>query len=177
MPHIPYVPADLREPEGIVGRIRARRGGKLLNLDRMLLHSPNFAQGWNSLLGATRSELSLAPQLRELTICAVGVLNAAEYEVQQHTPPYLEAGGTSAKLQAIRNIGAALNNTTLFDQTERAALQLAVAMTRRLSVPATLMQQLRALLGSDQLVVELVGVVAVYNMVSRFLVALDVGLE
>ena len=177
MPKLPYVPSDLSEPEAIVSRIRARRSGRLLNLDRMLLHSPNFAQGWNSLLGATRSELTLAPQLRELVICAVGILNGAEYEVQQHTPPYLDAGGTLVKLTALRDVNAVLSDAALFNDTERAALQLTLAMTRQVTVPAGLMTQLRTLLGSDQLVVELVGVVAVYNMVSRFLVALDVGLE
>jgi len=42
-----YVPDDARAgPREIVDAIRARRaGGKLLNLDRMLLNSPPFAQG------------------------------------------------------------------------------------------------------------------------------------
>ena len=48
MPRIPYQPADLTEPVDIVSAIRARRGGSLLNLDRMLLHSPAYAKGWNS---------------------------------------------------------------------------------------------------------------------------------
>ncbi|MBE9487195.1 MAG: hypothetical protein IMY82_08515 [Chloroflexi bacterium] len=43
---IPYLPQDISEPREQVGTIRARLHGKLLNLDRMLLHSPPFAQGF-----------------------------------------------------------------------------------------------------------------------------------
>jgi len=47
MPHVPYLPADLAEPKDIVDSVRARRGGHLTHLDRMLLHSPQLAAGWN----------------------------------------------------------------------------------------------------------------------------------
>ena len=36
MPRIAYTPADLEQPADLVDAIRNRRGGKLLNLDRML---------------------------------------------------------------------------------------------------------------------------------------------
>jgi alkylhydroperoxidase family enzyme len=177
MSAIPYVSADLREPAAIVEAIRARRGGRLLHLDRMLLHSPSFARGWNSLLGATRSELALPAALRELCICAVGMHNGAEYEVQQHSPPFLAAGGSMDQLQALRSLDGAVGDARLFSPLERAALRLCQAMSREVRVPATLIGELRQLLGSDALLVELVGVIATYNMVSRFLVALDVDLE
>lgn len=177
MSAIPYVPADLHQPAAIVEAIRARRNGRLLNLDRMLLHSPNFARGWNSLLGAVRSELSLPAGLRELCICAVGVLNGAEYELQQHSPAFLAAGGTAAQLQALRGIEGAPGNTQLFSALERSALRLCHAMSRDVRVPPALLGELRTALGSDAMLVELVGVIATYNMVSRFLVALEVDLE
>jgi len=177
MSAIPYVPADLHQPAAIVEAIRARRGGRLLNLDRILLHSPNFARGWNTLLGATRSELILPADLRELCICAVGALNGAEYELQQHSPPFLAAGGTALQLQALRDIEGAIGNAQLFSALERGALRLCLAMSRAVQVPPALISELRAALGSDPLLVELVGVIATYNMVSRFLVALEVDLE
>lgn len=64
MARIAYQPADLNEPAELVAAIRARRGGRLLNLDRMLLHSPPLAAGWNAHLRAVRSELALEPRLR-----------------------------------------------------------------------------------------------------------------
>lgn len=46
-------------------------------------------------------------------------------------------------------------------------------MTKNIEVPRDLMQALQIALG-DQALVELVGVISGYNMVSRFLVALDI---
>jgi alkylhydroperoxidase family enzyme len=47
-------------------------------------------------------------------------------------------------------------------------------MTRYIHVDQRLMRKLDAILGHQQ-VVELVGVISAYNMVSRFLVALDIS--
>jgi alkylhydroperoxidase family enzyme len=149
----------------------------LLNLDRMLLHSPAFAAGWNELLGAVRTRLVLPSRLRELAICAVGNLNRAPYEIQQHALPFREAGGTDSQLVALADCANALRDTTLFNSAERAVLALTVAMTRDVAVAPVLLTDLKRHLGDDQQVVELVGVIATYNMVSRFLVALGVEPE
>ena len=177
MPHIPYVPGDLAEPAEIVHAIRARRGGELLNLDRMLLHSPPFAAGWNRFLGVVRSELSLAPRLRELAICAIGHLNGAPYEVHQHAEPFLAAGGTPDQLAALADPLIAASDVERFDAVERLVLQMAIAITRDVAAPPALLSAARSALGSDQQLVELVGVIATYNMVSHFLVALDIEPE
>ncbi|MBU6382270.1 MAG: carboxymuconolactone decarboxylase family protein [Betaproteobacteria bacterium] len=170
MPYIPYLPEDLAEPAAVVDAIRKRRGGDLLHLDRMLLHSPPFAQGWNLFLGAVRNDLSLSPKLRELAMCAVAVLNRADYEFVQHAPLYLQAGATQDQVQALRDPIAAIDDASHFDELERCALAVIVAMTRDVVVGEALMQALRAHL-SDREVIELCGVTAAYNMVSRFLVA------
>src|SRR5438105_3041649 len=53
---IPYLSDDQVGPPDLVTAIKSRRsGGKLLNLDRMLLHSPNFAKGWNGMFAAIRN--------------------------------------------------------------------------------------------------------------------------
>ncbi len=175
MPRIPY--RDDRDPAiaELVAAIRARRGGKLLNLDRMLLHSPPFARGWNALLRAVRRELELSPRIRELAICAVARLNRAEYEWQQHAPAFLAAGGRRDQLDALEDVDAACSDA-LFDEAERAALALTVEMTRTVAVGAETFARARALFPERELV-ELVGTIATYNMVSRFLVALDVTQE
>jgi len=81
MPRIPYIPIDLAEPRELVDAVRARRGGKLSHLDRLLLHSPQLTAGWNTFLGGIRKRLSLSPRLREIAMCSVAVLNGAEYLV------------------------------------------------------------------------------------------------
>jgi alkylhydroperoxidase family enzyme len=177
MPRVPYVPIDLEEPRELVAAIRARRGGQLSHLDRLLLHSPQLASGWNTFLGAVRMRLSLPPRLRELAICSVAVLNGAEYEFFHHAPEFLKAGGTQAQVNAMHDVESAAGNLKLFDDAERAALSMSLEMTRSVTVNEETFAKALKALGSQQHVIELIAVIAAYNMVSRFLVALDVEPE
>ena len=177
MARIPYQPHDLEEPAPLLAAIRQRRGGRLINLDRMLLHSPSYAAGWNGFMGAVRSDLELSPKLRELAMCGVAVLNGAEYEYRHHAPLFLEAGGTQVQLEALRDLEQAAEDTALFDPQERAAIRLTLEMTRNVRVSDATFVAVRTALPDDRQVVELVGVIAAYNMVSRFLVALEIDPE
>jgi alkylhydroperoxidase family enzyme len=179
MSRIPYVPdhPGAGGDSELVARIRARRGGRLLNLDRMLLNSPPFAHGWNAHLGAVRGELTLAPRLRELAICAVAMLNGAEYEFVHHAPELLRAGATPAQVEALRTLSSGLDLPDVFDATELSVLRLTLEMTRRVAVTDATFESIQSQLGDARQVVELVGVIATYNMVSRFLVALGVEPE
>ena len=176
-PRIPAVPDAQLGPNEVVDAIRKRRGGTLLNLDRMLLNSPAFAVGWNGFLGAVRTSLTLDAKLRELAICAVAVLNRADYELLQHAPEWLAAGGTQAQLERLDDYDAALQDAVLFSEVERAVLQLTLEMTRNVQVTNACFTRVQQALGSAQAQVELVGVIAAYNMVSRFLEALQVPPE
>jgi alkylhydroperoxidase family enzyme len=173
---IPYQPNDLATPVELVAAIRHRRGGEFLNLDRMLLHSVPLATGWNALLKEVRENLTLDPMLRELAMCGVAVLNGAEYEFIQHAPVFLRAGGTQRQLDALRLIGTANFNPDVFDSLQREAAELTLQMTRTIEVDDSLMQSLQSRMG-NQALVELVGTIAAYNMVSRFLLALKVTPE
>lgn len=176
MPRLPYKPSDVAEPADVVAAIRARRGGRLLHLDRMLLYSPAFARGWNALLGEVRGGLSLPAKLRELAICTVAVLSEAAYEFHHHAPLLLRAGGTPAQVDALRQLGADAPAAGPFDATELAVVRFTHQLTRKARIDDAAFAAVRAVLPDEQ-VVELVGVVAAYNMVSRFLVALDIQPE
>lgn len=176
MPRIPYVPADPDAPAELVAAIRARRGGALLNLDRMLLHSPPLARGWNALLGAIRGELSLDPRLRELAICAVAVLTGSAYELHHHAPELVRAGGTEAQVEALRGGAAADGAAGPFDATERAVLRLARELTQGGSAADATLAAVRERVG-ERATVELVATVAAYGMVARFLAALGIERE
>jgi len=73
-------------------------------------------------------------------------------------------------------VSAAIKNTKLFDESERATLALTDEMTRSIKVSDATMRRIRKLLPDDQ-VVELIGTIAGYNMVSRFVVATGVEVE
>jgi AhpD family alkylhydroperoxidase len=174
---LPYLTDGELKPPDLVDAIRARRkDGKLLNLDRILLQSPNFARGWNTMFGTIRGQLSLDPKLRELVTMAIAVLNDSDYQWAAHEAEFLSAGGTKAQLAALRGISSASFDLAPFDETERATLALTVEMTRDVTVEPGTMKRVRGLL-SDQHVVELIGTIAGYNMVSRFFVATGVDPE
>jgi alkylhydroperoxidase family enzyme len=177
MPRVPYKPHDVVDPCDLVQFIRARRGGSLLNLDRVLLHSPPFAKGWNLFLQEVRTELKLSTKLRELATCVVAVLNGADYEFGQHAPQFLKAGGTTAQVDALYVIEKSGADASIFDVAELAVIQLTVEMTRMVKVSDATFAAVKAALPSDQDVVEIVGVIATYNMVSRFLVAMGIEPE
>lgn len=171
---IPYLTDEQAQPKELVQTIQSRRpGGKLLNLDRVLLHSPNFAKGWNTMLAAIRNQLKLPGNLREIAIMAIAVLNKADYEWIQHEPEFLKAGGTKEQLAAIKKLKA---DPKLFKPEELAAFQLTVEMTRDVKPKQATIDKVRKLLPDEQ-VVELIGTISGYNMVSRFLLATGVEAE
>ncbi len=177
MPRIPYVPEDIDDPRDLIDSILSRRDGALLNLDRMLLNSPPFASGWNSLLRQVRGKLSLPARIQELAICAVAVLTDATYEYHHHAPEFLRAGGTQEELDALRHIISDNEELLFFDASDRAILKLASEMTIFIHVSDATFDAARAALPNDQQMSELVGIIATYNMVSRYLVALQVEPE
>lgn len=173
---IPYQPIDLVEPKEIVDAVRVRRGGTLLNLDRMLLNSPNLTRGWNALLKEVRENLSLDDRYKEIGMCGVAILNRAEYEYFHHAPELLKAGGTQQQVDEIRKIGTEAFNHSIFSTIEQDVIALTIAMTRDIEVPEAVMERLTKSLG-NQATVEIVAVVATYNMVSRFLIATGINPE
>ena len=174
MRRIPFVPDDLTQPHDLIEAIKRRRGGKLLKLDRMLLHSPPFATGWNTFLANVRTDLTVSSKLAELAICYVAVLNKASYELEQHAPIYINAGGTEQHLAALDQ---EMLDVALFEPLEVAVLELTYQMTREIVVADQTIETLRELFGGEQKVVEIIGVIAAYNMVSRFLVAAEITSE
>ena len=164
MTRLPLLSNDQVGPPDLVASIRKRRGGDLTDLDRLLLHSPAFATGWGELIGRVRGSLDLPPLLRELAMCGVAALTGAEFELHHH----------AAQLAALRRLGedSALATNPLFDPDQQAALALVVEMTRQVKVSDATFARARAVLGSDQKMFELVGVIAAYNMVARILVTM-----
>jgi len=153
----------------VAERIRLRRGGSLRPVDEMLLHSEPVADGWNSLLGAVRGETTLSDGIRELVVMRVAALNGAVYEWQAHSEAAAVAGLSSAQTGALRRADAGDGG---FDDLQRAVLALTDAMTDEIKVPAELFSRLSLMFDSRQLL-ELVAMVAAYNMVTRLVVALE----
>jgi len=168
MARIPY--ADLNNPEAkpLVERIVAERGG-VLHLYQMLLHSPPVASGWLNYLTAIRQQSTLPGGLRELAIMRIAILNGAPYEAEQHAPIALREGVTQVQLDDL----ADWQNSMHYDATQQAVLAYTDAMTKGVHVSPEIFAQAKSFL-SDRLLVELTATVGAYNMVSRFLEALQI---
>lgn len=171
MARIPYPDTERPDIAPLAARIKAERGGKILNLYRMLLHSPPVAEGWLAFLTAIRQKSGLSAHVRELVVMRVAVLNAAEYEFRAHLPFARDAGISDAQIGALRT-----GSAEPFEERDRAALAYAEAMTRTVRVPDDVFAAVRRHF-DDRELVELTATVGAYNLVSRFLEALQVDHE
>jgi alkylhydroperoxidase family enzyme len=170
-----WTPEAAARDRALLDAIRARRGGHFINLDLALLWSEPLARGWNALLGAVRREFAVSPRVKELAVCTVARLTGAEYEFAHHWPEYVKAGGEDGLRKRLDDPMSASNDAKFSDD-ERLAIRYAIAMTRDVKVPPELFAQLRERFGETELV-ELTAAIATYNMVARFLVALEVEVE
>lgn len=194
MPRIPYrYPAAGADP--IADAIRERRGARgLTPLDGSLLNAPAIANGWNTLLGATRTKNSIPDDVREMMILRVAAHNSANFEWIQHAPVAEKAGCTTAQLAAVRDVRAPLSTSSVLSPLAKAALALADDMTTKVKVQDSTFALLKSAFANNvkelgdsgkldgfegedlvnRKLAEATLTVAVYNMVSRFLVAIDV---
>ena len=166
---VPLVVGGTRpELKEIEERILQERG-RISLLYQVLLNSAPIAQGWEAMLTAVRNKSSVPADLRELMILRVAVLNKASFEFEAHIPHALKSGVPQEKIDALRS----LTLSDLFTDEEKLLLQMTDHMTRDVEVPAELMAKVTHQYSAEK-VVELVATVAAYNMVSRFLVALNI---
>lgn len=168
---VPLVePGTVPDLAEIEASIRAERGGEIAVLYQALLNSPPIASGWEKMLTAVRNHTSVPADLRELVILRVAVINRAAFEFAAHAPHARAAGVPDEKIEAVRAwpIGRGL-----FTEDEQLVLELTDSMTRDVDVPEPLIARVRDRFDARG-VVEVVATVAAYNMVSRFLVALNI---
>ena len=134
----------------------------------MLLNSLALAAGWEHLFTVIRQQTSVPPALRELVILRIAVLNGADYEFEAHVPHALAAGMQQDAIEGLKN-----NRLDLFGGLESLVLHYTDAMTRDIRVPDALFDELRQAFDGKTLV-ELTATIAGYNMVSRFLTAMQI---
>jgi 4-carboxymuconolactone decarboxylase len=174
MPRVSLVEEkDHPELAALVERIRGGRGGRLLDIYGILLHSPALAEGWLDIVGAVRWKTDIDGALREIVMLRVGMLNGADYVFDAHVPRYTQKEGlTREKCMAV----ADWRNSPLFDERERAALAYTDAMTRDIRVPESLTGEVLRHYSERQLV-ELTVLVGTYNMHTRVLLAFGIESE
>jgi 4-carboxymuconolactone decarboxylase len=158
------------ELEPIIAKIRSGRRGTVINVYKLLLHTPAIAEVWLDLINAVRWKVDLDGRLREIVIIRVGHLNRCSYVVKQHVPLLaLPEGLTQAECDALADWRA----SPFFDARERAALAFADASTRDVDVPDDVFEALRSHFNERQ-IVELTVLTGTYNMHTRMCQALKI---
>ena len=167
----PVIPGTRPALAALEAQIIAERG-RISPLYQVLLNSPPIAQGWEQMLSAVRNRNSLPAGLRELVILRVAVLNRAPYEFDAHVPHALTAGVLPAAIDAMRAVPLAADAP--LSPTEQIAVRLTDTMTRDIEVSNALFAEIQSRFDA-QAQIDLIATIAAYNMVSRFLVALQIG--
>ena len=168
MARIPY--ADENQNAEVVaaaGEIRKTRG-QLSNLYRLLLNSPPLARGWLELLTAVRQQCHLAGKYREIAIMRVAIINGAAFEHKSHVAFALREGLRQEQIDALPE----WQKSNAFDAAERAVLAYTDAMTNDIQVPDHVFDPLKLHFDTRELT-ELTVTIAAYNLVSRFLEAVQ----
>ena len=156
-----------------IAKIKGARGGRLINIYRLMLHSPALANAWFDLNQAVRYGTEIDGQSREIAVIRVAILNNVEYVQRAHGPAYaLKEGLTPEQVAAI----ADWRPSQLFSAPQRALLAYTDAMTREINVPDTAFAEVRNHF-SERQTVELTMLIGAYNMLTRFLQALKVDPE
>jgi alkylhydroperoxidase family enzyme len=174
MARVPLI-EEKKHPElsELIAKIKGARGGRLINIYRLMLHSPALADAWFDLNQAVRYGTEIDGQCRELAVIRVAILNNVEYVVRAHGPAYaLKEGLTPAQVEAL----TAWKSSNLFTDKQRALLGYVDSMTRDIDVPNVIFTEVRKHF-SERQTVELTMLISAYNMLTRFLKALKVDLE
>ena len=165
--------ADHPELADSIAKIKGARGGRLINVYRLMLHSPALANAWFEFNQAVRYGTEIDGQCREIAVIRVALLNNVEYIQRAHGPAYaLKEGLTPEQVTAIGD----WHPSKLFNHKQRALLAYTDAMTREVDVPDSVIAELRQHF-SERQEVELTMLIGAYNMLTRFLQALKVDPE
>jgi len=174
MARVPLI-EETKHPElaESIAKIKGARGGRLINIYRLMLHSPALANAWFDLNQAVRYGTEIDGQSRELAVIRVAILNGVEYVQRAHGPAYaLKEGLTPEQVAALWEWRA----SQLFNAQQRALLAYTDAITEKIEVTDDVFDNARKHF-SERQIVELTMLIGAYNMLTRFLKALKVDPE
>lgn len=174
MARVTTIDEDSRpELAGLVARIKAKRRGRLINVYKLLLHSPPLAESWFAHNNAVRWETGIDGRTREMAIIRIGILNRVAYVVNQHVPKLALAEGlTLPECEALKD----WRGSSLFGARDRAVLAYTDAMTVEIEVPDAVFDGLRPYYDERGLV-ELTVLIGTYAMHCRVFQALEIDPE
>jgi 4-carboxymuconolactone decarboxylase len=147
-------------------------GGEVINLLKVLAHSPKIFRDWNRMGITLLLKGDLSHKLRELAILRVGDLARANYEWTKHVPIAMQAGASQEQIDALPQ----WKDATCFDKQERAVLQYTDEVALDIRASEETFEKIAAFLSQKE-IIELTTTIGYYGMVSRVLESLQIELE
>ena len=132
MARVSYVEEkDHPELAAEIAKIKGGRGN-LINVYKLLLHSPTVCMAWMEHIGAIRWKTKLTPRLREMAIVRIASAVKYAYALQQHVPTIAVPDGVSLEeCEALKDWRA----SKFFSEAERSALAYVDAIVAAPEVP------------------------------------------
>ena len=149
-----------------------KHGARVLNLYRVLAHSPEVMRNFMRLANSLFVGVELSPKLRELAILRIARITGSEYEWTQHYLIALEVGVSHEQTEAL----SGWSDSTCFSDEERAMLQYTDEVAQNVVVKDQTFEALRKHL-SERSIVELTLSIGYWGMVARLLVPLQVEID
>jgi alkylhydroperoxidase family enzyme len=158
-----------------------------LNIFRTLGHAETAFRPFLRFGGAVLGQMALDPVVRELAILTVAKEAEAEYEWVQHVAIAKHLGASDEQIGALAEVDSCASEGAdqrvaeagegqLFDQPQRAAIELAAAVVRGPRVSDELWACVRPQF-SDREVVELLLAIGEYLMLARVMTVLEIDLD
>src|SRR4051812_42447156 len=145
--------------------------GKIVGPIKVWLANPGLAEHAQALGAYCRYNTSLPPRLSELAICITGAFWKANFEWFAHAPLAIKAGIDPAAVEAIRT-GA---TPTLTKSDEQAVYDFSTELLKTRRVSNATFERAKKELGETS-VIDLVGVIGYYGLVSVTLNAFEIPL-
>jgi alkylhydroperoxidase family enzyme len=145
-----------------------------INLNRILVHSPNCRRAGLAMANFIRSGSKLEPRLREIAILVVGYLARVDYEWSHHVKIGKAAGVSHGDIEQL--IARVEGRADTLDAEARAVVDAAREMTVDGQVSDATFQLLQRFLDNERLV-DLVVTMGHYNGIVRVLRTLQVDVE
>jgi len=147
-------------------------GFEVLNIYRVLAHSPELCMTFMRFANRILFKAKLDAKLRELAILRIAHLTKATYERVQHEDISRDLGISEKQIAGTKR----WKGSRRFTPPEQAVLQYTDELTENIRAKKATFKRLKRFL-SEQEIVELTLTIGMYNLVSRFLEALEVDVE
>ncbi len=164
---------DTNELRELYARLdRASGGLGVLNVFKVMAHSPRLMRAWLRMATILLTDLELSPRLRELAILRVFQNTGGEYGFSHHVKIGLDSGLTLAEISALQDY----EDSDLFFDVDRKVIRYSDAVSRLMPEATELARELRRLLSERELL-ELTFCIGHWNMLARILQPLQVQVD